>query len=214
MTAPRVRGVAAAAALLGAVACGACAAAAADGAPRRPDVPFEPTPPEVVDAMLDLAGVTGGDVVYDLGCGDGRIVVRAAQRGARGVGIDVDPQRIRESRARAGRAGVESRVEFREEDLFQADVRPATVVTLFLWPGVNLRLRPRLLDELRPGTRIVSYMHDMGDWAPQRTVPVRGGRNLYLWIVPERRGPRLTPRRGGRSPPPSRSRAGRARARW
>ncbi len=156
-------------------------------AARPPDVPFEPTPPAIVDAMLDLAGVKPGDVVYDLGCGDGRIVVRAAERGARGVGIDIDPERIRESRARAKAAGVEGRVEFREGDLFEADASPATVVTLFLYPEVNLRLRPRLLARLRPGTRVVSYMHDMGDWRPDRTVAVPGGRNVYLWIVPERR---------------------------
>jgi SAM-dependent methyltransferase len=172
-----------AAALL-AVACAACA----DGATRRPDVPFEPTPPPVVEAMLDLAGVTAGDTVYDLGCGDGRIVVAAAKRGARAVGVDIDPRRIRESRERARSEGVEDRVELRQGDLFETDVSPADVVTLFLWPHVNLRLRPRLLAQLRPGARVVSYMHDMGDWPPQRTVPVPGGRNLYLWIVPERRG--------------------------
>jgi SAM-dependent methyltransferase len=156
-------------------------------ATRPPDVPFEPTPPEIVDTMLDLAGVKAGDVVYDLGCGDGRIVVRAAERGARGVGIDIDPARIRDSRARAKAAGVERRVEFRQGDLFEADVRPATVVTLFLYPEVNLRLRPRLLAQLRPGTRVVSYMHDMGDWKPDRTLPVSGGHNVYLWIIPAAR---------------------------
>jgi SAM-dependent methyltransferase len=164
----------------------ACAAAAGDGATRKPDVPFEPTPPAIVEAMLDLAGVTASDTVYDLGCGDGRIVVAAAKRGARGVGIDIDPQRIRESRERAISEGVQDRVEFRQGDLFEADVSPATVVTLFLWPQVNLRLRPTLLAQLRPGARVVSYMHDMGDWSPQRTVRVPGGWDLYLWIVPER----------------------------
>jgi SAM-dependent methyltransferase len=167
-------------------AAGLVAASTTLAAPRNPDVPFEPTPPAVVDAMLELAGVRPGDVVYDLGCGDGRIVVRAAERGARGVGIDIDPERIRESRARARAAHVEDRVEFREGDLFEADVSPATVVTLFLWPEVNLRLRPRLLAQLRPGTRVVSYMHDMGDWWPEKTISVPGGRNVYLWRIPER----------------------------
>ncbi len=153
---------------------------------RQPDVPFEPTPAEVVDAMLKLADVRAGDVVYDLGCGDGRIVVRAAQQGARGVGIDIDPVRIQESRARARAAHVDDRIEFREGDLFEADVSPATVVTLFLWPKVNLQLRPKLQSQLRPGSRVVSYMHDMGDWAPERTIAVAGGRKVYLWIIPER----------------------------
>jgi SAM-dependent methyltransferase len=151
----------------------------------KPDVPYEPTPPEVVRAMLDLAGVGPGDVVYDLGCGDGRIVIEAARRGARGVGVDVDPARIREARANARAAGVEERVEWREQDLFQADVGPATAVMLYLWPHVNLRLRPRLLAELRPGTRVVSHSHDMGDWAPDRTIRVAGA-TVHLWLVPPR----------------------------
>ena len=175
-----------AAALATAIALATPAAAVA----RKPDVPFEPTPPAVVDAMLRLADVRPGDVVYDLGCGDGRIVVRAAQLGARGVGVDIDPARIAESRARARSEGVEDRVAFREGDLFEADVTPATVVTLFLWPEVNLRLRPRLLAQLRPGTRVVSYMHDMRDWAPQQTITVAGGRKVYLWVIPERPGGR------------------------
>jgi SAM-dependent methyltransferase len=153
---------------------------------REPDVPFEPTPPEVVDAMLRLADVHAGDVVYDLGCGDGRIVVRAAQLGARAVGVDIDPVRIHESRDRARAARVEDKVQFREGDLFEADVRPATVVTLFLWPKVNLQLRPKLQEQLRPGSRVVSYMHDMADWAPQRTITMANGRKVYLWVIPER----------------------------
>ncbi len=152
---------------------------------RAPDVPYEPSAPAVVAAMLQLAGVEPGDVVYDLGCGDGRIVIAAAMRGARGVGVDIDPARIREARANARAAGVADRVEFREGDLFEADVAPATVVMLYLWPEVNLRLRPKLRAELRPGTRIVSHAHDMGDWAPQRTAVV-GGARVLLWIVPER----------------------------
>jgi SAM-dependent methyltransferase len=187
----RLRNAAVALAAVAALAAGqlACLAASDGGsaaaAPsRKPDVRYDPTPPGVVEAMLDLGGVGPGDVVYDLGCGDGRIVIAAARRGARGVGIDIDPQRIRESRANARAAGVEDRVEFREGDLFEADVSPATAVMLFLWPDVNLRLRPRLLEQLRPGARVVSHWHDMGDWRPSRTVRVEN-RNLYLWVVGE-----------------------------
>jgi SAM-dependent methyltransferase len=158
-------------------------------------VPYEPTPPEVVRAMLDLADVRAGDVVYDLGCGDGRIVIEAAKRGARGVGIDIDPERIREARANARAAGVLDRVELREGDLFDADVGAATAVMLFLWPHVNLRLRPKLLAELRPGTRVVSHSHDMGDWKPEQTIEV-GRARLYLWTIPARAAPRAP--RGGR----------------
>lgn len=165
---------------------GACPAAApADGPARALDVPYEPTSPEIVQAMLRLGSVRPGDVVYDLGCGDGRIVIEAARIGARGVGVDLDPQRIREARANARAAGVEEKVEFRLGDLFETDVRPATVVMLYLWPEVNLRLRPKLLAELRPGTRVVSHTHDMGDWQPQETAAVSGHR-LYLWIIPGR----------------------------
>jgi precorrin-6B methylase 2 len=152
-------------------------------APRALDVPYEPTPPEVVKAMLELGKVGPHDVVYDLGCGDGRIVIEAAKLGARGVGVDLDPQRIREARANARAAGVADRVALVEGDLFETDVRPATVVMLFLWPEVNLRLRPRLLEQLRPGARIVSHLHDMGEWKPSRTVVV-SGRRLYLWTAP------------------------------
>jgi ribosomal protein L11 methylase PrmA len=159
-------------------------AATGDASTPRLDVPYEPTPPEVVRAMLELARVAPGDTVYDLGCGDGRIVVAAAKVGARGVGVDIDPQRIREARANARAAGVEDAVEFRVGDLFAADVRPATVVMLFLWPEVNLRLRPKLLEELRPGTRVVSHWHDMGDWRPEKTIQV-SGRNVHLWVIPE-----------------------------
>jgi precorrin-6B methylase 2 len=164
----------------------ACQAVGEETGRRKPDVPYEPTEPEVVKTMMDLAGVKPGDVVYDLGCGDGRILVEAARRGARAVGVDIDPERVREARANAKAAGVEDRVEVREGDLFETDVRPATVVALFLWPAVNLKLRPRLLAELAPGSRIVSYWHDMGDWKPVRTVEA-GRARVYLWIVPERR---------------------------
>jgi ribosomal protein L11 methylase PrmA len=136
--------------------------------------------------MLQLGAVKPGDVVYDLGCGDGRIVIEAAKLGARGVGVDIDPQRIREARADARKEGVEDRVDFRVGDLFETDVRPATAVMLFLWPEVNLRLRPKLLRELRPGARVVSHWHDMGDWKPDKTIEV-SGRKVHLWIIPERR---------------------------
>jgi SAM-dependent methyltransferase len=160
------------------------AAPAAERAPgRKLDVIYEPSPPEVVRTMIQLAQVGPADVVYDLGCGDGRVVIEAAKLGARGVGVDLDPQRVREARANARAAGVEERVEIREGDLFETDVSPATVVMLFLQPELNLRLRPRLLAQLRPGARIVSHWHDMGDWKPDRTVPV-AGRNVYLWTVP------------------------------
>jgi ribosomal protein L11 methylase PrmA len=132
--------------------------------------------------MLRLGEVGPADVVYDLGCGDGRIVVEAARRGARAVGVDLDPARIREARENVRRAGVEDRVELRQGDLFDVDVSAATVVTLYLWPEVNLRLRPKLLRELRPGTRVVSHEHDMGDWKPDAAVEARGAK-VYLWIV-------------------------------
>lgn len=151
---------------------------------REPDVRYDPTPQPVVREMLRLAGVGPADLVYDLGSGDGRIpITAAAEFGARGVGIDIDPRRIRESEANARAAGVTDRVRFRNEDLFEADFRDATVVTLFLSPAVNLRLRPRLLRELAPGTRVVSYWHDMGDWTPLRTVRTPRA-NLYLWQIP------------------------------
>lgn len=134
--------------------------------------------------MLKLAGVTRADVVYDLGCGDGRVVIAAAEKfGARGVGIDIDPQRIKESRENARRAGVTGRVKFRNEDLFEADIRQATVVTLYLFPDVNLRLRPKLWKELRPGTRVVSHSHDMGDWRPEKETEV-DGHTIYYWTIP------------------------------
>jgi SAM-dependent methyltransferase len=157
---------------------------------RMPDVVFVPTPYEAVDKMLEMAEVNRNSVVYDLGCGDGRIVVTAAKRfGARGVGIDIDPERIKESRENAKREGVTSRVQFREADLFETDLRPATVVTLYLLPELNLRLRPRLLEQLRPGTPIISHDFNMGDWEPERTEYVDGPdrrHTLYRWTVPQR----------------------------
>ena len=154
---------------------------------RAPDVPFDPSPPHVVDQMLKLADVRRGDVVYDLGCGDGRIVIAAAQQfGARGVGIDIDPQRIKQSLENASAAGVLNRVTFRNEDLFEADIAEATVVTLFLWPEVNLKLRPKLWRDLKPGTRVVSYYWDMGDWVPEKQIPA-DGHAIYLWTIPAKR---------------------------
>jgi SAM-dependent methyltransferase len=161
-------------------------AAAAQTEPRGVDVPYVPTPTPVVDAMLRLAKVKRGDVLYDLGSGDGRIVITAAKRyGVRGTGIDIDPQRIREANANARKAGVAGRVRFINEDLFQVDFSDATVVTLYLLPRLNLQLRPRLINELQPGTRIVSHGFDMGDWKPDRVVAV-GNSTIYLWIVPPR----------------------------
>jgi predicted O-methyltransferase YrrM len=180
-------------AALAAVATADCAraqvsTAAAQAPARKPDVPYEPTPPEVVKVMLTLAGLRPGDVVYDLGCGDGRIVIAAVRKpGVRGVCVDIDPERTAESRRNAAAAGVADRITFRTEDLFQARFDDATVVMLFLWPEINLKLRPRLQRELRPGTRIVSHWHDMGDWPPDRTVSANGNgrpRPVYLWVVP------------------------------
>ena len=162
---------------------------------RKPDVPYVPTTDLAVAAMLKLADVKKGDVVYDLGCGDGRIVIAAAkQLGARGVGIDINPERIREARENARKAGVEKLVRFEENDLFEADIRGASVVTLFLLPEINLKLRPKLLRDLRPGTRIVSNTFDMGDWKPDKETTVGDpadpdfpfSHTLLLWTVPAR----------------------------
>jgi ubiquinone/menaquinone biosynthesis C-methylase UbiE len=148
------------------------------------DVPFVPTPEHVVGEMLDLAKVGPNDVVYDLGSGDGRIVIAAAKKhGARGVGIDIDPQRIREARANARAAGVAGRVEFRQGDLFKTDISEATVVTLYLLTAVNRQLKPKLLKELKPGTRVVSHAFDMGEWQPVASRSV-GTSTIYYWIVP------------------------------
>ncbi len=149
------------------------------------DVPFEPSSAEVVKEMMEIAGVNKDDFVYDLGCGDGRIVITAARKaGARGVGVDLDPLRIRESKENAQKAGVADRVKFLQQDLFQADIRQATVVMLYLWPEVNLRLRPKLLRELKPGTRIVSHSHDMGNWEADRSITAINGHKVHFWVVP------------------------------
>jgi ribosomal protein L11 methylase PrmA len=152
-----------------------------------PDVIYVPTPQEVVDGMLKLARVGRNDVVYDLGCGDGRIVVTAARDfGARAVGIDIDPIRIREAAENIRVAGVGDRVKLIEGDLFATDIGEATVVTLYLLSRLNLKLRPKLLKELRPGTRIVSHAFDMDDWKPQRTDSI-GSSTIHLWTVPGKR---------------------------
>jgi SAM-dependent methyltransferase len=146
---------------------------------------YEPSPMNVVQAMTEMAAVGAGDVVYDLGCGDGRIVVAAAQLGARAVCVDIDPLRIADARQNAAKAGVAERIQFRNEDLFAVDLRDATVVMLFLSYDFNIALRPRL-QQLRPGTRIVSHWHNMGDWKPLRSGSVSSGwrdHPVYLWIT-------------------------------
>jgi SAM-dependent methyltransferase len=151
--------------------------------------PFVPTPQFVVDKMLELADVTGQDTVYDIGCGDGRIVITAASRyGARGIGIDYDPERIRESKANAKKAGVENLVLFLQQDAMTVDYSPATVVTLYLLTQSNLKLRPILTKELKPGSRIVSHAFGMGDWRPEKTFEIKDDvngytRNIFLWLA-------------------------------
>jgi SAM-dependent methyltransferase len=162
---------------------GARAAAAEPGAPA---VRYEPSPPAVVQAMMDLATVSSGDVVYDLGCGDGRIVIAAAELGARAVCVDIDPVRIAEARENARRAGVARRIEFRNEDLFATDLRDASVVMLFLSLDYNMALRPRLQRQLKPGSRVVSHWHRMGSWKPHKTVHVRHewrDHEVFLWVI-------------------------------
>ena len=155
---------------------------------RGPDVIYVPTPYDVVDAMLKLANLHPGDVLYDLGSGDGRIPVAAAkQYGIHAVGIDIDPQRIAEAKENARRNKVAQLVEFRQEDLFRTDIHEATVVTLYLLPDLNVKLRGRLLAELKPGSRIVSHQFPMGTWAPERKVELHG-RTIYLWTVPAKGG--------------------------
>ena len=162
--------------------------AVAPAAQRPPDVQYEPTPPEVVNAMLDLAGVKAGDVIYDLGCGDGRIPIAAAKRGARAICVDIDIQRIAESRVNARQAGVEERISFRHEDLMTTDLRDATVVMLFLSARPNDRLHPKLQKELKPGSRVVSHWHSMSRWKPDKTITVKSRQReshaLFLWTIP------------------------------
>lgn len=163
------------------------AAAPAQAQTRMPDVIYVPTPQEVVEDMLRLADVKKGDVLYDLGSGDGRIPITAAKKyGVRGVGIDIDPDRIAEAEANARNAGVGKLVEFRQGDIFSMDFREATVVTLYLLPELNVKLRPRLWAELKPGTRIVSHAFDMGDWRPEKKLD-SNGRTVYFWTIPDRK---------------------------
>ena len=155
---------------------------------RTPDIHWVPTPDPVVTGMLKLAGVTKNDVVYDLGCGDGKIVIAAAKLGARGVGVDIDPQRVQEATANVKKAGVGDRVQIRLGDIFDPNVKfdDATVVTLYLLNTINERLKPRLLKELKPGTRVVSHAFRMGeDWPPEKTDQI-DGINIYLWTIPKR----------------------------
>ncbi len=156
---------------------------------RQLDVWYVPTPHQIVERMLDVAGVRTGDVVYDLGCGDGRMVIAAAKKFAtRGVGVDLDPQRIREARANAKAAGVEHLVTFEVGDMFKTDIREATVVMLYLLPELNRRLKPKLLAELRPGARVVSHDFDMGkEWPPDEYVKL-GTSGVYFWRIPEKEG--------------------------
>jgi SAM-dependent methyltransferase len=163
-----------------------------------PEVPYVPTPEEVVMGMLKMAGVNQNDIVYDLGCGDGRIVIIAAKEfGARGVGVDNAPNLIQQSNENARKAGVTDRVKFIEQDLFETDIREATVVALYLLPELNLQLRPKLLRDLRPGSRIVAHEFDMGDWKPDNmakvprvklyyhpTIPYEKDTYFYYWVVP------------------------------
>ena len=166
---------------------GATSALAQTAAPaRRPDVIFVPTPEAVVEAMLQVANVTKNDMVYDLGCGDGRIPVTAAKKyGARGVCFDIDPQRIKEANENVAKNNVGNLVKVVEGDLFEQDLSGATVVTLYLLPSLNVKLMPKLMKELKPGTRIVSHAFDMGDWKPEKELDV-DGRKVYYWTIPKR----------------------------
>jgi cyclopropane fatty-acyl-phospholipid synthase-like methyltransferase len=146
-------------------------------------VPFVPTPQEVVDKMIELAGVKKGDLVYDLGSGDGRIVVTAAKKGAKAVGFEIDGDLVKQSRDNIRKAGVQEQAEIRQQDILTVDLSSASVVTMYLLPDVNLQLRPNLLSQLKPGSRVVSHAFDMGDWKPDRTERV-DGRTLYLWTIP------------------------------
>jgi SAM-dependent methyltransferase len=154
---------------------------------RQPDVIFVGTPPDVVDAMLKGLEIKSSDIVYDLGSGDGRILITAAQKyGARGVGIEIDPALVKQSTENARKAGVGDKVRFITADLFEADIHEATVVTLYLLEDLNIKLRPKLLRELKPGTRIASHRFRMGDWQPEKAVAV-GDRAVYFWTIPEKR---------------------------
>jgi SAM-dependent methyltransferase len=157
---------------------------------KAPDVPFVPTDEKIVDEMLKVANVRKGDVLYDLGSGDGRIVITAATRyGTRGTGIELVPELVREAQENARKAGVSSLAKFVQGDIFEADFSEATVVTMYLLPAVNMQLRPKLL-ALRPGTRIVSHNYDLGDWKPERTIRIvldDGEHFVHFWVVPPRK---------------------------
>jgi cyclopropane fatty-acyl-phospholipid synthase-like methyltransferase len=154
----------------------------------RPDIAYIPTPDDAVEAMLDLAQVGPNDVLYDLGCGDGRLLIRAAQHwGTRGVGIDIDPDRIAQAQTQAQQAGVAHLITLQQGNLYETDLSAATVVALYLLPHLNVRLRPRLLQQLRSGARIVSHQFNMGDWEPNQVlnlVPSEEESTLYLWKIP------------------------------
>lgn len=175
----------------------ACASAQESAKPRRaPDVPYVPTTEKAVEEMLKLANVTKNDVVYDLGCGDGRIVITAARKyGARGVGIDINPERLKEARANLAKesAEVQKLVRFEENDLFEANFKEATVVTLFLLPQINLKLKPKLVADLKPGTRVVSNTFDMGEWKAEKESKLNDASDdeytglssqFFLWTIP------------------------------
>jgi SAM-dependent methyltransferase len=156
------------------------------GSQSKKIVPFVPTPQEVVDGMLELAQVKNSDVVYDLGSGDGRIVITAAKKyGARAVGFEIDPELIKRSRESIRREGLEQLAEIREQDILTVDLSPANVLTMYLLPSVNLKLRPKILSEMSPGSRVVSHAFDMGDWKPDKVVQI-DGRDVYYWTVPQR----------------------------
>ena len=149
-------------------------------------VPFVPSPQEVVDKMITVAGVKKGDVVYDMGSGDGRIVIAAAKKGARAVGFEIDGDLVKESRENIRKAGVQNLAEIRQQDILTVDFSPATVVTMYLLPDVNLKLKPNLQKQLKSGSRIVSHSFDMGDWTPDRVERV-DGRTIYLWTIPAKK---------------------------
>lgn len=149
-------------------------------------VPFVPSPQEVVDKMIDLAGVKKGDIVYDMGSGDGRIVIAAAKKGARATGFEIDGDLVKESRENIRKAGMQNLAEIRQQDILTVDFSPASVITMYLLPDVNLKLKPNLLQQLKPGSRVVSHSFDMGDWKPDKVERV-DGRTIYLWIIPAKK---------------------------
>lgn len=181
-----IRSVVLVAMVLAASVPGASVALAQEAPTRRPDVIYVPTPEAVVEAMLQVANVGKNDIVYDLGCGDGRIPVTAAKKyGATGVGIDIDPQRIKEAKENVAKNNVGDKVTIVQGDLFEQDLSKATVVTLYLLPSLNVKLMPKLMRELKPGTRVVSHAFDMGDWKPEKELDVEG-RKVYFWTIPKR----------------------------